>query len=294
MTCRSGTLAVEHNKTGKITPFGNVFDTETTCILTPVITDGPYYLWGELIRQNVVESEYSRGIPMYLEVQYIDVNTCQPLSNLYVDIWNANATGTYRYVYTITHALIPGSLTQKSIPVVSRKVVTTPLGVGTALFFEAFSRLMMTEWLLSILSFPVITLVEPPIPICLSTPTPQSLPMVPSKSGSITHNGQLFYDDALRSAVEAADPYNTNTIAITSNEEDQWAPEQATSSHDPFIRYVYLGDDISDGIFAWKEIGVNSTADYTNDSDYAIAAYLGANGGYENEGAHAVVGGGSS
>lgn len=113
-------------------------------------------------------------------------------------------------------------------------------------------------------------------------------------SGSITHNGQLFYGEALRSAVESADPYNTNTIAVTSNEEDQWLPEQATSSYDPFIRYVYLGDDISDGIFAWKEIGINSTADYTNDSDYAIAAYLGANGGYENTGAHAFSGGGGS
>lgn len=79
-----------------ITPYSNVFDTETTCVLAPVITDGPYYVWGELIRQNVVEDQYSSGVPMYLEVQYIDINTCQPLEGLYVDVWNANATGVYR------------------------------------------------------------------------------------------------------------------------------------------------------------------------------------------------------
>jgi protocatechuate 3,4-dioxygenase beta subunit len=30
-------------------------------------------------------------------VQYIDVNTCKPVKGAVVDIWNANATGVYRY-----------------------------------------------------------------------------------------------------------------------------------------------------------------------------------------------------
>jgi len=38
-------------------------------------------------------------------------------------------------------------------------------------------------------------------------------------TGSITHNGQLFFNEKLRSAVEAASPYNTNTIEVTSNAE---------------------------------------------------------------------------
>lgn len=29
------------------------------------------------------------------------------------------------------------------------------------------------------------------------------------------------------------------------------------SSYDPFPEFLYLGEDISDGLFAWKQIGLN-------------------------------------
>jgi protocatechuate 3,4-dioxygenase beta subunit len=92
--------AVNHNQTGNYaydlwTPETTVFSANTSCILTPEVTDGPYYVWGELIRHNVKEEEYSDGVDLYLEVQYLDVNTCEPVPNVAVDIWNANATGVY-------------------------------------------------------------------------------------------------------------------------------------------------------------------------------------------------------
>lgn len=49
-----------------------------------------------MIRQNVVEEQYCDGVDVFLEVQYIDVNTCLPVQGALVDIWNANATGVYR------------------------------------------------------------------------------------------------------------------------------------------------------------------------------------------------------
>ena len=48
---------------------------------------------GELIRQNVTEGE--SGIPIYLDVQVVDVDTCQTVPNIYIDLWHANATGVY-------------------------------------------------------------------------------------------------------------------------------------------------------------------------------------------------------
>lgn len=50
------------------------------------------------MRQDVREELYSDGVDLFLEVQYIDVNTCKPIQGAIVDIWNANATGVYRYV----------------------------------------------------------------------------------------------------------------------------------------------------------------------------------------------------
>jgi protocatechuate 3,4-dioxygenase beta subunit len=49
------------------------------------------------LRQNVREDKYCDGVDVTLEVQYIDVNTCKPVKGAVVDIWNANATGVYRY-----------------------------------------------------------------------------------------------------------------------------------------------------------------------------------------------------
>lgn len=46
------------------------------------------------------EDKYSDGVDLYLEVQYIDIETCEPVPDVYVDIWNANATGVYSGIYT--------------------------------------------------------------------------------------------------------------------------------------------------------------------------------------------------
>jgi hypothetical protein len=99
--------------------------------------------------------------------------------------------------------------------------------------------------------------------------------------GTVTHIGQLFYDEALRSAVEATYPYNTNTQNITSNDDDMWSIVQAVD-YDPFPEFLYLGSDVSDGLLAWIQIGVNVTADYTDNSYYSVAAVLQADGGHQN------------
>lgn len=93
--------AIDHNKTGiyaytNVTEEATIFSANTSCILTPEVTDGPYYVTGESIRKNVKEDLYSEGVDLYLEVQYIDITTCEPVPDIYVDIWNANATGVYR------------------------------------------------------------------------------------------------------------------------------------------------------------------------------------------------------
>lgn len=92
--------AVNHNMSSvydhdMFTPLEDVFGANTSCILAPEVTNGPYYVVGEYLRSNVKESESCDGIDMYLEVQYIDTNTCEPIPTVAVDVWNCNATGVY-------------------------------------------------------------------------------------------------------------------------------------------------------------------------------------------------------
>lgn len=101
-------------------------------------------------------------------------------------------------------------------------------------------------------------------------------------TGSIAHIGQLFWNEVLRTVVENTYPYTTNTQAVTSNAEDMWSVLQADSAYNPFPEFAYLGENLEDGLFAWIQIGINATLDFTDNSYYSIAAYYEADGGHEN------------
>lgn len=45
---------------------------------------------GELVRRSIREDQ--PGVPLDLDIQLIDVNTCEPMVGAYVDVWNCNAT----------------------------------------------------------------------------------------------------------------------------------------------------------------------------------------------------------
>jgi hypothetical protein len=111
------------------------------------------------------------------------------------------------------------------------------------------------------------------------------------QGGTVSHIGQLFYNEDLRSAVEETYPYNTNTQAITTNADDMWSIVQAENDYDPFPEYMYLGDDITDGLLAWIQIGINVTADQSDSSYYSVAAVLQADGGHQNTDSTFVGGG---
>ncbi|CEJ57876.1 hypothetical protein PMG11_06554 [Penicillium brasilianum] len=270
--------AIDHNKTDILnyspaTPESIIFSANTSCILTPTVTDGPYYVWGEVIRKNVKEEKYSDGVDIFLEVQYIDINTCRPVQGALVDIWNANATGVYSGISTTGNYAADGwdSTYLRGIQQTNRDGVVE----FETIFPGHYDDRATHTHLLTHLNATIL----------------------PNKTlevgtGSVAHIGQLFWNEVLRSAVEETYPYNTNTQSITSNEDDMWSVLQADSSYDPFPEYIYLGDSLEDGLFAWIQIGLNATADYTDNSYYSIAAYLEADGGHEVS--DSAVGGGSA
>ncbi|XP_054155504.1 uncharacterized protein LOC128953975 [Oppia nitens] len=63
------------------------------CVLTPESSEGPFYLPYHLTRRDVREDR--EGLPFVLKLTVTDVNTCEPLNNVTVDIWQADASGEY-------------------------------------------------------------------------------------------------------------------------------------------------------------------------------------------------------
>ncbi|RSL46804.1 hypothetical protein CEP53_010197 [Fusarium sp. AF-6] len=235
---------VNHNMTGSVsydmfTPLSDIFDANSSCILSPEITAGPYYV-----------SEYCDGVPLFLEVQYVDVASCQPVPVAAIDIWNANATGVYSGI-SVSGYEAEGGVNSTYLRGVQ---ITDHDGVVQAeqriLISSHTNATVMPNGTISVWGAPV------------------------------AHIGQLFWPETLRSAVEATYPYNTNTQDVTSNEEDMWSVLQADASFDPFPQYVYLGDKVEDGIFAWIQIGVNASIDYSTDDYYGVAGYIAEDGGH--------------
>ena len=252
--------AINHNQTGVLdyspnTDVSTIFAANTSCILAPEVTDGPYYVNGELIRKDVKEDQV--GIDLYLEVQYVDVTTCQPIPELFVDVWNCNATGYYSGVESgqggLNTTFLRGIQETDEDGVVAFETIFPGHYDGRAIHTHLLTKSNVTV---------------------RENQTTQD--------GAVTHIGQLFWPEELRSAVEATSPYSENTQAITSNDDDMWSIVQAADDYDPFPQFVYVGDDISDGLFAWIQIGVNATADYTDDEYYNVAATYQAGGGVAN------------
>ncbi|CAN8104290.1 unnamed protein product [Discula destructiva] len=267
-----------HNMTGvydydMFTTIETVFDANTSCVLSPEVTAGPYYVTGEYFRSNVKESEWCDGVDVFLEVQYVDISTCAPVPAVAVDIWNANATGVYSGIS------VSGNYAEDGVNSTYLRGIQLTDHEGVVSFETIFpghydGRATHTH----LLAHTGATLL------------PNGTISVNDKP--VAHIGQLFYPEALRSAVEAVAPYNTNDVAVTTNDGDMWSIVQSDDSFDPFPQFLYLGDDITEGLFAWIQIGINSTADYQNDEYYAVAGYLAEDGGHAEANALQFGGGG--
>lgn len=110
--------------------------------------------------------------------------------------------------------------------------------------------------------------------------------------GTVRHIGQLFFDQSLISEVEATSPYTTNAQQLTANTADGIAAGEATDDYDPYVDYVYLGDGVADGLLGFITVGIDTSADYTD--DYTPAAHYEAGGGVDTgSGSGGGAGGGA-
>src|SRR3954452_5574101 len=63
------------------------------CVLTPELTDGPYYVAGEALRHDITEGK--PGTPLALSLRVLNASTCKVAKNAAVDIWHCDALGVY-------------------------------------------------------------------------------------------------------------------------------------------------------------------------------------------------------
>ncbi|KAB5582788.1 Intradiol ring-cleavage dioxygenase [Coniochaeta sp. 2T2.1] len=239
------------------TPVETIFASNNSCILSPEVTEGPYYVAGEYIREDVTEDQL--GIDLALDVQVLDVNTCEPVPDVYLEIWHCNSTGVYSGVVASGN----GNANPSNINATFLRGVQQTDADGAATFQTLFpghytGRTTHIHVMVhtDATAFPNGTLID---------------------TTHVGHVGQIFFDQDLIGRVEATAVYAANTQALTTNEEDEILAEEAESS-DPFVQYVLLGESVEEGLLGWLSFGIDTSLQ----KSVSAAATLYAEGGVAN------------
>lgn len=236
-----------------------VFSGEHTCVLAEDVTEGPYFVDGEYIRTDIREDE--PGVDLYLDIQVIDVNTCDTVSGVYIDLWHANSTGVYSGVVATGN----GDGSESNLNNTALRGVYPTDDNGVVQFITKFPG-----WYTGRATH--IHVVANNNGTVETNGTYQM--------GTVSHVGQLAFDQDLLTEIRSIDPYTTNTAEVTENTDDSILIQEYAEI-DPTVEYVLLGDSLEDGILGWITFVINSTESTT----ISAAAFYGEDGGYsENSG----------
>lgn len=230
-----------------------LFADNSTCLLQPEVTQGPYYVDGEMIRSNITDEQ--AGIPLYLDIQLVDTSNCLPVPAVFMDIWHCNSTGVYSGVTAASNG--NGNDTSNLEATFLRGIQQTDSN-GVAQFSTIFPGHYTGR------AVHIHVLAHNPNDTTVRT---NGTILSGNFTAHASHTGQIFFDQDLISKVETTSPYNTNEQVLLTNAEDYLLFEEAAGM-DPFVEYILLGDDITDGIMAWISIGIDPAAD----SDVVAAA----------------------
>ncbi|KAM3499277.1 hypothetical protein MY10362_007449 [Beauveria mimosiformis] len=257
-------LSTSHNSTDtgytENTSVSELFSSNGSCLLTPEVTQGPYYVGGESLRKDVTDSE--PGIDITLDYQVIDVDTCEPVPDVYVEIWHCNSTGVYSGVVANSNG---DSSDESNIDNTALRGIQATDSDGVAQFQSIFPGHYTDR--------------ATHIHIMVHTNATLYANQTLGNQVYASHVGQAFFDQDLIDAADKVSPYSENEQELTENSSDFLLSEEAgTDGVDPLMNYVYLGDDLSEGLFAWLAFGINTT--YS--SEVTPASFMYESGGVEN------------
>ncbi|KAH9862831.1 hypothetical protein J1614_010924 [Plenodomus biglobosus] len=219
-----------------VTEIEENYGVEAACTLDPESSEGPYWVAGELIRQDLLTGE--KGAITHLDVNVIDTSTCKPVPNAYVELWSTNATG----VYLGVQGRINGDGSDSAMTSNALRGLQPTNENGTATFIT-----LVPGHYYGRTNHIHIMIHHNPTLLPNSTLTPTQ----------ILHVGQLYLPPPFLSTLQSHSPYNTNTQPRLSNEQDPLYALAASGGDDPLLKVSLLGGGIEEGLFAVADVGVD-------------------------------------
>lgn len=168
------------------------------------------------------------------DIQLINLDTCEPMSDVWADVWSCNATGVHSINRSDAENLNSTALrgVQRSDPDgVFRFSYNLP---GHYAGRTTHHHIVVHEKA-TVLSDGSLVVVD---------------------SGS--HMGRLPWDQAFIDEIENTTPRTTNLASLVSSKQ-----ETVETNSDPIYSHILFGEDVASGIFAWTVIGVDPSASYT-------------------------------
>ena len=163
------------------------------CVLTPEITEGPFYLNLDDVRSDITEGK--DGVPLDLKVTVVNANGCGPVQNAAVDVWHCDAGGVYSGFDQAGTGGGPGGGAQAPTDSATflRGTQMTD-AIGLAEFHTIYPGWYRGRAV--------------------------HIHMKVHERGSVVHTGQLFFDDGLTDRVYANAPYSRRGKPDTRNSAD--------------------------------------------------------------------------
>lgn len=256
----------------------------TTCVTAPEVTEGPYYLNNDLVRQDLREDQ--GGILLELDIGVIDTSTCQPLPNALVELWNCNATGQYSGFSTTTTSsggtgggmsmsgAAPSGGTGSSMSTGGNGAAPSGGGGdgtgGVSSGMTDSYNFLRGGWQTNengIVTFKTIfpgfytgrtihmhTMVHQNI-------TYNSNGTYTSRSGSLVHVGQMFFEETLADQIMALSPYSETTMIRTRNAADSILAQENSAGYSAYVDASAISaSDISAGVLGFITIGVDTSS----------------------------------
>lgn len=217
-----------------------------TCVLTPELTEGPYYVDGELIRQNIVEDR--AGIPLRLQIAVADATACTPVENAAVDIWHCDSHGYYSGV----SGNMPGpDADQAEVAAAAQATFLRGIQLTSADGVAEFETIY-PGWYIS-------RTIHIHMKVHLDGEAGKTY-----EGGHTAHTGQLFFDDAITEQVMQLEPYAGRPDEYRTLNSD----DNILAGHEDEPGFMVTltqldANDLSAGFLGTIVIGVDPSAEQT-------------------------------
>ncbi|MFD0691127.1 intradiol ring-cleavage dioxygenase [Actinomadura fibrosa] len=236
--------------------------TRPVCVLSPEVTEGPYYLDYEMVRRDITEDR--PGVPLVLRVSIVDAKTCRPLPRAAMDIWHCDAGGVYSG-YEGNTLPTPPSGTPTGPPPTGTPTGPPPGGGGGHAEPTNDLTFLRGVQLANQRGVAEIRTIYPGwyqgralhIHVKVHVGGTVDREKKTYTGGHVSHTGQFFFAEELAEKIAALSPYKDNTVTRVKLDEDGIYKQAGSGLLT--IRPLHKGR-IEKGLLATITVGVDPAA----------------------------------